>query len=247
MGPRTAYIVIVVVVLVTASVAALILLGNPFLSGDSRMQSAEAATEPAVSAPAVAESPAALPQRAASAVPAAEKAGSNVSGVRSNTQAKGDRLLAPMPPPEDPAKIGPPSLSLESARQYLLAPAAGIKFRTVFRMKQTTALLDDKQIISIKRRLKLTAAQEKFWPPVEIALREVVQYVYSQRGQPLGKAIDPNSDQVKRLMAAATPFLAHLREDQKNEIISLTRMAGLGSQLPGQKEQKEPKEQAQNQ
>lgn len=149
--------------------------------------------------------------------------------VRSNADAKGDRLASqalPSPPPE------PASLALESARQTLLTPPNEKWTAKPPPAKPTTVLLDDKQIASIKRRLKLTAAQEKYWPPVESALKELVLMIYSQRRQPVERIVDPESAAVKRLIEAAKPFLAQLRPDQRNEISQLARMAGLGSQLP---------------
>lgn len=214
------------VVLVTIAASTLILLGNPWTE-PAQAVTEPGATEAAVSAPADNER---------FNWPVSEEAAkSDAQGaqpVRPNTQSKGDRLMAPMPPPSDATKIGPPSLGLESARQFILAPNAGVKFRTVFRTKQIPILLDDKQIASIKQRLKLTAAQEKYWPPVESAVRDLVLYLYNQRGQPLGKALDPDSDQVKRLIAVGMPFLAQLREDQKSQLQSLARIAGLGTDLP---------------
>ena len=143
--------------------------------------------------------------------------------------------MAPTPPPGDPNQIGPPSVALEAARQYLIAPSAGVKFRSAMRIKQIPVLLDDKQIASIKQRLKLTSAQERYWPPVESALRDLVLYMHSQRSQPISKVLDPGNDPVKRMMTVGMPFLAQLREDQKSQIQALARMAGLGTELPGMK------------
>ncbi len=229
MGLRAAYIMIGLVVVVTVTVAVLILVGEPW------MEPAQAVSEPAVTEAAV-SAPAASDQITQPTDDMANEP--DVRGaqpVKSNAQAKADRLMAPMPPPTDATKIGPPSLSLESARQFVLAPMAGIKFRTVFRTKQVPVLLDDKQIASIKQRLKLTAAQEKYWPPVESAVRDLMLYMHSQRGQPLGKVLDPSNDQVKRMIAVGMPFLSQLREDQKSQLQSLARVAGLGTELPGLK------------
>ncbi len=229
MGLRATYIMIGFVVVATVAASALILLDNPW------MEPAQAVTEPAVTEAAV-SAPATNEQASEPALEQVPAPGvQGAQPVRPNTQSKGDRLMAPMPPPSDATKIGPPSLSLESARQFVLAPKAGIKFRTVFRTKQIPVLLDDRQIASIKQRLKLTAAQEKYWPPVESAMRDLVLYMHSQRGQPLGKVLDPGNDQVKRMIAVSMPFLAQLREDQKSQIQALARMAGLGTELPGLK------------
>ena len=214
MGIRTAYVVMILVVLITVSAAGLMLVGIPW------METAQAVTESAAIEPSV----------------TGQGAGPDVRPLKPNTETKGDRLAVAEPSLDNSTRIGPASLSLESARLFLIAPTAGVKFRTVMRARQTTMLLDDKQIASIKQRLKLTRAQEKYWPPVESALRDLVLYLHSQRGQPIPKLLDANSDQVKRMMAVGMPFLAQLREDQKSQIQALAHIAGLGTELPGLKE-----------
>jgi len=143
--------------------------------------------------------------------------------VRSTAEIKADRLASRAPPP--PVSI---SMFLDTARQFMVASVVAPAPPPV---RSTTALLDDQQIAAIKARLKLTAAQEKYWPPVENALREVVSAMHVTRRQP--SSMDADNESVKRLMAAAGPFLAQLRADQKSQIQSLMRIAGLGTQLPG--------------
>ncbi len=144
--------------------------------------------------------------------------------LQANAESKGDRLAAPKV--SDPA-----SLALETARQTLLVPPKEAWIGKPPPPKPTTVLLDDRQIASIKQRLRLTEAQEKYWPPVERALKDLVLMLHDQRRQPV-EALDPENETVKRLLAAAGPFLKQLRADQKNEIHALARMAGLASAIP---------------
>ena len=92
------------------------------------------------------------------------------------------------------------------------------------------ALLSDVQIAGIKERLKLSSAQESYWPPVETALRAVARKIHAKRQtEPAasGIPIDPDSDEVQQLKSAAMPLLFQLREDQKSEVRSLARIIGL--------------------
>jgi hypothetical protein len=146
--------------------------------------------------------------------------------LRSNTEIKADRLAAR--PPDPAPELGPASLTLDTARQFMAAPVTGASKAPP--PKPTNALLDDKQIAAIKARLKLSPAQEKLWPPVERALREVVAVAYA--GRRPASTIDPQHDSVKRLLTAAGPFLAQLRAEQKEQIQTLMRVAGLGTELP---------------
>lgn len=92
------------------------------------------------------------------------------------------------------------------------------------------ALLSDIQIAGIKERLKLSAAQESYWPPVENALRAVARKIHAGRqANPNagGVPIDPDAAEVQQLKSAAMPLLFQLREDQKSEVRSLARIIGL--------------------
>jgi len=151
--------------------------------------------------------------------------------LRSNAEVKADRLAPrlPEPNPADAALQG--STTLDAAKQFMSLPLTSVPKITAQSARPTNALLDDQQIAAIKARLKLTSSQEKYWPPVEQALREVVTVAYN--GRRPASSVDPSHDSVKRLMSAAGPFLAQLRADQKEQIKSLMRVAGLGSDLPG--------------
>jgi hypothetical protein len=92
------------------------------------------------------------------------------------------------------------------------------------------ALLSDVQIAGIKERLKLSSAQESYWPPVESALRAVARKIHAKRQTDPGNGslpIDPDSEEVQQLKSAAMPLLFQLREDQKSEVRSLARIIGL--------------------
>lgn len=92
------------------------------------------------------------------------------------------------------------------------------------------ALLSDIQIAGIKDRLKLSASQESYWPPVEAALRAVARKIHAKRqSDPNGGSIpiDPEAEEVQQLKSAAMPLLFQLREDQKSEVRSLARIIGL--------------------
>ena len=167
------------------------------------------------------------PEAAVEPAAVAERAADSESGpapwpVRSTTEIKADRLASRVPPP-----VASVSMFLDTARQFMVASVVAPAPPPI---RPTTALLDDQQIAAIKARLRLTAAQEKYWPPVESALREVVSAMHVTRRQP--SSMDADNEAVKRLMTAAGPFLAQLRADQKSQIQSLMRLAGLGTQLP---------------
>ena len=92
------------------------------------------------------------------------------------------------------------------------------------------ALLSDEQIAGIKERLRLSSAQESYWPAVESALRAVARKIHATRKtdpNTTGVPIDPDAEEVQQLKSAAMPLLFQLREDQKQEVRSLARIIGL--------------------
>lgn len=95
----------------------------------------------------------------------------------------------------------------------------------------SNAILDDAQIASIKRRLRLTSQQARHWPAVEVALRDLAhQQAMEARKRHSHKPpppLDVNSAEVQRLIQAAMPLLQQLREDQKREVRTLVRVLGL--------------------
>jgi hypothetical protein len=94
--------------------------------------------------------------------------------------------------------------------------------------QKSYALLSDAQIAGIKERLKLSAAQESYWPAVESALRAVARKIHAtKQADPNGVPIDPEAEEVQQLKSAAMPLLFQLREDQKREVRMLARLIGL--------------------
>ena len=122
-----------------------------------------------------------------------------------------------------PADLGVPKLA---------EPAAPAKPKAAAKPQpqKNYALLSDVQIAGIKERLKLSSAQESYWPPVENALRAVARKIHAKRQVDPGATsvpIDPESEEVQQLKSAAMPLLFQLREDQKSEVRSLARIIGL--------------------
>ncbi len=91
-------------------------------------------------------------------------------------------------------------------------------------------MLDDAQIASIKQRLHLTPDQERMWPAVEVALRNIAfarARDARQHGAQPG-TIDPNSAEVQDLKSAAIPLLMSFSDQQKDEVRSLVHVMGVG-------------------
>jgi len=120
--------------------------------------------------------------------------------------------------------------SAPSKTQAAAAPARRVTGRP-------NTVLNDAQIASLKRRLNLTAEQERMWPAVEAALRKIVYTKTAlnphPRGtQPNGSAtpyIDPASAEVRELKAVAVPLIQRLNEEQKREVRMLAYVMGLES------------------
>jgi hypothetical protein len=146
----------------------------------------------------------------------------------SNRDIKKDRAIAVTPAaPVDP---GPVSQSLATAYAYLSAPPP--RATQAKPEKPSRLLLSDMQVAGIKQRLKLTTAQEKYWPPMESALREVMLLVYDhqKRAKKSGdETFDTESAAVTRLKETSKALFGQLRGDQKNEVMMLARIAGLSS------------------
>jgi hypothetical protein len=133
-----------------------------------------------------------------------------------------------------PQALGMPQAIAPSAAPATATAALSPKPKAVLPPKpqpqKNYALLSDIQIAGIKERLKLSSAQESYWPPVENALRAVARKIHAGRqANPNagGMPIDPEAEEVQQLKSAAMPLLFQLREDQKSEVRSLARIIGL--------------------
>jgi len=102
------------------------------------------------------------------------------------------------------------------------------------RANRPVFVLNDVQIASIRERLHLTPDQQRMWPAVEAALRNVA-YAKARdphwRGAPASAAevaaLDPDSAEVQGLKSAAVPLIMSFSDEQKNEVRSLAHVMGL--------------------
>ena len=187
--------------------------------------------------------PAARPEMALSVV---ER--SVVESPVTNKESKKDRLavapvaLASFEPPQTAVLSEPLRLAFASsapadieapkpaAPVAMPAPPPKPKLAVKPAPQKSYALLSDVQIAGIKERLKLSAAQESYWPAVESALRAVARKIHAKRQadpNATGVPIDPDAEEVQQLKSAAMPLLFQLREDQKQEVRTLARIIGL--------------------
>ncbi|MEZ5765381.1 MAG: hypothetical protein R3D69_14830 [Xanthobacteraceae bacterium] len=108
-------------------------------------------------------------------------------------------------------------------------PKARPKAMLLRRQQASYTLLSDLQIEAIKERLKLSAEQERYWPPLEAALRGLSTRLHDmkQSGQsPTRLASD--AEEIAQLKAAATPFFSRLSAEQKRQLRMLAHLIGLG-------------------
>ena len=92
-------------------------------------------------------------------------------------------------------------------------------------------ILDDAQIASIKTRLHLTPEQERMWPAVEAALRDMA-YKRTQLAAARGaarnvQAMAVDSEAVEGLKTAAVPLIMSFSSEQKEEVRSIAHVMGL--------------------
>lgn len=123
---------------------------------------------------------------------------------------------APPPPPEGPTR----PLTRMSATEFQSALERLEAYRRA--QRPANALFNDAQIASIRKRLALTAAQQKHWPPMEEALRRLTWLDTGDGKPPL---LDPES--AKPLQEVADRFIAVLTERQKRDIRMLANVGGL--------------------
>lgn len=148
----------------------------------------------------------------------------------SNTMTKQDRIVASPAPAE--IADAPPNDMYETARAWITAPVTLPRSMLAAKPEKPSRLfLNDTQIAGIKKRLNLTPAQQKYWPPVESAMREVTLQIedYQKRlKRSRDDSFDTDSAAIQRLKTATRALYAQLSGTQKNDIALLVRMAGLG-------------------
>jgi hypothetical protein len=158
--------------------------------------------------------PVAVPPPAAAAAPvSAESALAAPPAPRTEVKA-----TAPSPPPPAPPRAASRQSSPGNAARHASRPGF---------------LLNDAQIASIKERLHLTLDQERMWPGVEAALRNIAYAktrVAQRAGAPANTeaaSLDADSAEVQGLKSAAIPLLMSFNDEQKNEVRSLAHVMGL--------------------
>jgi hypothetical protein len=150
------------------------------------------------------------------AAPPSDSAPSSPSGAA----AQSPPLLAVTPNARDTRPV-------PKAREF--KPAAALIDR---RLERPGYVLNDAQIASIKRRLDLTPDQERMWPAVEAALRNLSYpaatnvKIRGAAATPL-VAADPNSSEVQDLKSAAIPLIMSFNPQQKDEVRNLVHVMGL--------------------
>ncbi len=136
----------------------------------------------------------------------------------------------PLPEPASPRRATPTATQAASPVKPPVAPAHR-------RTEQRPGfLLNDAQIASIKERLHLTPEQERMWPGVEAALRNIA-YAKARDAHggraPAGAdaaalaALSPDSAEVQDLKSAAIPLIMSFSDEQKDEVRSLAHVMGL--------------------
>lgn len=131
----------------------------------------------------------------------------------------------PLPGPDWSDVMKPQSPAEEAVRNADPASAKKSEAKTAASAKQSAAVFSDRQLVSIRDRLKLTPDQARYWPAVEDALRALTWH--RSRGRPgmSDGTLEPNG--VQGLVAAATPLVLTLREEQKREVRTLAHLVGL--------------------
>ena len=112
-------------------------------------------------------------------------------------------------------------------------PIAGAAETGTSQTQASTASINIGRIRSV---LKLTADQERYWRPVESALRDLARrQERSEQGSFVHRvgqrvvSIVLNSAAVERLAAAARPLIARLNNEQKQAAGQLAQEMGLGA------------------
>ncbi len=127
------------------------------------------------------------------------------------------------------------ALALALAAAGLLSVnSAGFARELAGAFEQEAAAVD---VARVKRVLHLTPEQERLWPPVEAALRDISRrQTQAERGvvhriSQRVVSIVLDGAAVHRLAVAARPLIAVLRDDQKQSALALAQEMGLAPVL----------------
>jgi hypothetical protein len=105
------------------------------------------------------------------------------------------------------------------------------------RVFKSEAVMSVAQVARLKAALKLTAAQEPLWAPIEQAFREISHAQAADGSHSFiqgiknraASAIGLNTVALRRLASAAYPLIRSLNEEQKQNGLAFARSAGLAS------------------
>jgi len=114
------------------------------------------------------------------------------------------------------AAIWPVSAQEQTASKFRPAAHAGF-------------VLTDGKIQRLKAALRLTRLQERYWPPIEAALRAMAREFSHKSAAGEGREAAMDQAKVQRLASVAYPLLMSLDENQKRDAMALARAMGLGS------------------
>jgi hypothetical protein len=141
--------------------------------------------------------------------------------------------LQPSAPPAAPPEAAPAQPAHVAAvalpTQTIQAKAIAVARK---RAERPGYMLNDAQIASIRERLHMTPDQERMWPAVEAALRNLAYTkardarTHGATGYQLASA-DTNSLQVQDLKSAAIPLLMSFNSEQKDEVRNIVHVMGL--------------------
>jgi hypothetical protein len=131
---------------------------------------------------------------------------------------------APEPAPPAPRPASPSLAKAAGQPVGAVKPHPAAPPRVV---RRPGYMLDDTQISSIKQRLHLTPDQERMWPAVEAALRNIAATREYEAHAGARGPIDPNSTEVQDLKSAAIPLLMSFSDEQKDEVRNLAHVMGL--------------------
>jgi hypothetical protein len=89
-------------------------------------------------------------------------------------------------------------------------------------------VIRETHIARLRSILNLTAEQQRFWGPVEAALRAVARQQAQADGGISPTATANTAAQLRRLAAVAQPLLRSLDEGQKQNAMSFVNSSGFG-------------------
>ena len=105
-------------------------------------------------------------------------------------------------------------------------------------VSRVTFVITDAHIARLKAMLRLTPVQERYWPPVEAALRQFARQQaredaaaagFVQRLRDHAAAASAQTVGLKRVLSAAMPLIRALDEEQKQDALKLARALGFAS------------------